>query len=258
VRLARYGLESAELEVGRDMAYIDLSELAGQRGGSQPLRGYLVKPKGDGPWPGVVMVHEAFGMDDVMLRQAERLADAGNLTLAVDLFSAGGVRRCLISTFRALFKGEGRPFADIETARLWVTEQEDCTGKVGVIGFCMGGAFALATANSGFDASSANYGQPPKDLDAALAGACPIVGSYAGRDRMLRDAPAKLEAALTKAGIPHDIKTYPTAGHSFLNDAETGPRFLRPLLRVAGMGPEPTAAADAWQRIDSFFAEHLK
>jgi carboxymethylenebutenolidase len=103
-----------------------------------------------------------------------------------------------------------------------------------------------------------NYGVLPRELDAALEGACPVVASYGGRDRGLRSAPAKLEAALTKAGIPHDVKSYPTAGHAFLNDAETGPRFLRPLLRVAGMGPEPEAAADAWQRIDRFFAEHLR
>jgi carboxymethylenebutenolidase len=240
------------------MPYIDLTDLARSRGGSQPLRGYLAKPAGAGPWPGVVMVHEVFGMDDVMLRQAERLAEAGNLTLAVDLFSAGGARRCLISTFRALFKGEGRPFADIETARQWLTASEECTGKTGVIGFCMGGAFALATARSGFDVSSVNYAVLPRDLDAALEGACPIVASYGAKDRQLRSAPAKLEQALSDKGIPHDVKTYPTAGHAFLNDAEAGPRFLRPLMRVTGMGPDPVAAADAWQRIDGFFAEHLR
>jgi carboxymethylenebutenolidase len=241
-----------------DMPYVDLSDLARQLGGSQPLRGYLAKPPGDGPWPGVVVVHEAFGLDDVMLRQADRLADAGNLTLAVDLFSAGGARRCLVSTFRAMFKGEGRPFNDIEAARRWLVDAPDCTGKTGVIGFCMGGGFALLTAKSGFDASSVNYGALPRDLDAALEGACPIVASYGGKDRPFRAVPGKLEAALTKAGVPHDVKTYPTAGHSFLNDADTGPRILRPLLRVAGMGPHPASAADAWARIDSFFAEHLR
>jgi carboxymethylenebutenolidase len=240
------------------MPYVDLSDLARQLGGSLPLRGYLARPRGEGPWPGVVVVHEAFGLDDVMLRQANRLAEAGYLTLAVDLFSAGGARRCLVSTFRALSKRAGRPFDDIEAARRWLTDAPDCTGKTGVIGFCMGGAFALLTANTGFDASSVNYGAVPRDLDAALDGACPVVASYAGRDRPFRTVPARLEAALTRAGIPHDVKTYPTAGHSFLNDAEAGPRLLRPLLRVAGMGPDPVAAADAWARIDGFFAEHLR
>jgi carboxymethylenebutenolidase len=240
------------------MDKIDLTELAGKQGGSTELYGYLVKPSGEGPWPGVVMVHEAFGLDEVMQRQAERLAKAGFLTLAVDLYSAGGARRCLIPTFRALLKGEGRPFADIEAARVWLKESDQCTGKVGVIGFCMGGGFALLTAKTGFDASSVNYGQPPRDLDGALVGACPIVASYGGRDLPpLRSVPAKLEIALTKAGIPHDVKSYPDAGHAFLNDAPTGPKVLRPLMRVTGMGPEPASAADAWQRIDAFFMEHL-
>ncbi|MET0134942.1 MAG: dienelactone hydrolase family protein [Kibdelosporangium sp.] len=214
------------------MGAIDLTELAARYGGSRPLHGYLVKPGGEGPWPGVVLVHEAFGLDDVMRRQTDRLAEAGYLALAVDLYSAGGARRCLVSTMAALLKGEGRAFHDIDTARVWLTESPDCTGEVGVIGFCMGGGFALLTAAKGFDASSVNYGMLPRDIDSALAGACPVVASYGAKDVLLRSAPAKLETALTKAGIPHDVKQYPTAGHSFLNDTETGPRVLRPLLRI--------------------------
>ena len=67
----------------------------------------LVRPSGSGPWPGVVMIHEAFGLDEVMRRQAERLAAAGYLALAVDLYSDGGTLRCLVSTMRAMRKGEG-------------------------------------------------------------------------------------------------------------------------------------------------------
>jgi carboxymethylenebutenolidase len=74
----------------------------------------------------------------------------------------------------------------------------------------------------------------------------------------LRGAAAKLEEARTKAGIVHDVKEYPTAGHAFLNDAEAGPRVLRPLLRVAGVGPQPDAAPDAWRRIEEFFTAHLQ
>jgi carboxymethylenebutenolidase len=237
---------------------LDLSDIAATRGGSRNLRGFLVKPSGAAPWPGVVMIHEAFGLDAVMRRQAERLAVAGYLTLAVDLFSAGGAVRCLVSTMRALMTGRGRAFADIEAAREWLVQSPECTDRIGVIGFCMGGGFALLTAGSGFEVASVNYGSLPRDLDAAAAAACPIVASYGGRDRTLRNAASKLEEALTKAGIAHDVKEYSTAGHAFLNDAETGPRVLRPLLRVAGMGPEPVAAADAWHRIEEFFAHHLR
>lgn len=190
-----------------------------------------MRPAGTGPWPGVVMIHEGFGLDEVMRRQAERLAAAGYLTLAVDLFSAGGIRRCLVSTMRAVMSGKGRAFSDIEAGRQWLLASAECTGKVGSIGFCLGGGFALLTADSGFDATSVNYGQLPRDLDAALAGACPIVGSYGGKDKTLAEAAAKLEDALTRAGVVHDVKEYATAGHAFLNDAEIGPRPLRPLLR---------------------------
>ncbi len=240
------------------MPDLDLTDASTLRGGSTPLNGYLATPSGVGPWPGVVVVHEVFGVDPMTRGHADRLARAGFLTLAVDLFSAGGARRCLVSTMRAMTAGQGRAFTDIETARSWLQTAPGCTGKVGVIGFCMGGGFALLTASRGFDAAAPNYGRLPGDLDAAMAGACPVVASYGGRDTTLKGAAARLETALTAAGVVHDVKEYPTAGHAFLNDAEVGPRALRPLLRVAGMGPDPVAAADAWTRIDAFFSEHLR
>ncbi|MGN6606716.1 MAG: dienelactone hydrolase family protein [Jatrophihabitans sp.] len=232
-------------------------DLGSPVGGSRHLTGHLALPAGDGPWPGVVVIHEAFGLDDVVKRQADRLAAAGYLALAPDLFTDGSTVRCVIGAFRSIASGRGKAFADIEAARVALAGHPDCTGKVGVIGFCMGGAFALLTAQRGFDASSVNYGVLPKDLDAVLQGACPIVASYGMKDTSLRGAAAKLERGLTRAGVEHDVKEYPSAGHSFLNDAPNGPSLLRPLLRVANVGPEPTAAADAWQRIETFFGEHL-
>lgn len=240
------------------MPDIDLTTFSAALNGSSPLHGYLVTPSGNGPWPGVVMVHEAFGLDEVMRRQAERIAAAGFLALAVDLYSAGGARKCLVTTLRAMMKGEGTAFADIEASRQWLSESPSCTGKIGIAGFCLGGGFALLTVGTGFDAAAANYGQLPKHMDTVFANACPVVGSYGARDITLKNAAAKLENALTEAGVIHDVKEYPNAGHAFLNDAPTGPRFLRPLLRVAGMKPEPESAKDAWGRIDAFFNEHLR
>ena len=228
-------------------------------GGSAGLTAVLGVPEGPGPWPGVVLVHEAFGVTDVMRRQVVRLAEAGYLALMPDLFSQGGARKCLVATFRALRSGEGRAFVDIESARAFLAARSDSTGVTGVLGFCMGGGFALAAAvDHGFEAVSANYGMLPREFDDALENACPIVGSYGGRDRSLTGAAAKLSGVLAAHDIPHDVKEYPDAGHSFLNDAETGPAAVRLLTRrFLGAGPNPEAAADAWQRIEAFFGEHL-
>jgi carboxymethylenebutenolidase len=236
---------------------VDLRELAAETGGSSSLTGYFAQPVTAAPWPAVVVIHEAFGLDEVNRRHTQRIAAMGYLALAPDLFSDGGSRRCLAATMTALRSGQGKAYADIEAARRWLLACQGASGKVGVIGFCMGGGFALMSVHNGFDVAAPNYGPLPAELDQAVAGACPVVASYGGRDRRLPGAAAKLDEALTKAGVLHDVKEYPAAGHAFLNEALNGPRLLRPMLRVMDVGPEPESAADAWRRIEAFFAEQL-
>ncbi|MCB5292708.1 dienelactone hydrolase family protein [Arthrobacter sp. SO3] len=236
------------------MTIIDLS-VAGT--GSPNLRGYLAEPEGTGPFPAVLMIHEAFGLNDISRRQADRLAAAGYLTLAVDLFSDGGARHCLVSTMRSLASGSGKAFADLAVAREWLEQSGRTNGKIGVIGFCMGGGFALLVAKDGFAAAAVNYGRLPKNPEEALLGACPVVGNFGKADRTLPGAAAKLAATLDTLGIENDIREFDGAGHGFMNDAEVGPRPLRPLFRVMGIKPDPDAAAEAWQRIEDHFARHL-
>ena len=221
-------------------------------------RGVVVRPTAGGPWPGVVMVHEAWGLDDVLRRQAQRLAAAGYVVLAPDLFAEGSKLRCMISTFKAMRARAGLPFEIIRGSREQLLGDPQVNGKVGVIGFCMGGGFALLVASDGFDASSVNYGMVPEDVDEVLRGACPVVASYGGRDKQLVGQVPRLRAALEANEVPYDLEVYPTAGHSFLNDASNGPRLARPLLRLSHVGPDPVAAADAWRRIEAFFGEHLR
>jgi len=216
----------------------------------------VVPPVGTGPWPGVVVVHEVFGLNDDIKEQAGRLAAAGYLALAPDLYRGRGKRRCLVATFKALSAGEGRPFDDIDAARAALAARDDCTARVGVIGFCMGGGFALLAAARGFDAAAPNYGTLPKDLDGALQGSCPVVASFGRRDPELRGAAGKLQAALERAGVPHDVKEYPGAGHAFMGRVNGGP--LNPVLRVAGIGYHQPSAEDAWGRILRFFEDHLR
>ena len=223
---------------------------------AHPLRAYLRTPASAGPWPGIVVVHDVFGQTSDNRGQVDRLADAGYLTVAPDLYSWGNTLACVRATFRALFARAGVAFDDIEATRAMLAALPNCTGKVGVVGFCMGGAFALVAAvDRGFDASSVNYGQVPKDVDALLTGACPVVGSYGARDPSLRGAAERLDGALRANDVPHDVREYAEAGHGFLNDHGGA---LGWTLKKIGMGFEEASAADARARIVAFFDRHLR
>ncbi len=219
------------------------------------IPGYVAVPAVGASWPGVVVIHEAFGLNDDVKRKADEFAAHGYLALAPDLYGGKSWIGCVISAFKQLRAGSGMAFNILDAARKQLADRADCTGKIGVIGFCLGGGFALLCApRDGFDVASANYGDVPADAEAALAGACPIVASYGGRDQMGTKPPERLQRALAVLDIRHDVKVYPNSGHRFMSQA-TG--VAAALTRITRMSYNEQDAADSWQRIFAFFGEAL-
>jgi carboxymethylenebutenolidase len=218
-----------------------------------PIDALLGAPEGEGPWPGVVVIHDAFGYRPDNESISRRIAAAGYLALTPNLYSRGGRARCITRVFRELLTKRGRALDDILAARDHLCAMPQSTGSVGIAGFCMGGQFALVMSPKGFAASAPFYGTPlPRNLSATLDGACPIVASFGRRDPLGIGAPARLRKVVEDKGITADIKVYPHAGHSFANQLPG-----QPLLRITGFGYNEAATQDAWSRVFAFFGEHV-
>jgi carboxymethylenebutenolidase len=229
--------------------------------GGGALGGVLALPAGscDPPVPGVIVLHEVFGPAPDILDAADRFAEHGYAALTPDLFSAGTRLGCLARAMIESSRGRpGKITAAVEASRAWLAARSEIDAeRLAIIGFCMGGGFALTYAAGsppGLRAAAVNYGQVPADAE-RLRGVCPVVGSYGGRDRAMGAQGERLREHLVRLGVEHDIKTYPQAGHSFMTAGHhpIGRLVYLPLH----LGYEPRAAEDAWARVFDFFGRHV-
>jgi carboxymethylenebutenolidase len=208
--------------------------------------GSLALPDDGWPHPGVVVIHEAYGLNDNIRDICQRFAGEGYAALGVDLFAGRSRAVCMARRLGGWLMGALDDFGvrDLKAAleRLASLPEVD-RERIGAIGFCMGGMYAItwACTDNRLRAIAPYYGSAPRRT-AALRRLCPVVGSWPARD-ITSGAAGTLEVALSAAGVPHDLRLYPGTKHSFFNDR--------------GATYDAAASAGSWQRVLAFFAEHL-
>ncbi|MGC4028831.1 MAG: dienelactone hydrolase family protein [Steroidobacteraceae bacterium] len=220
------------------------------------IKGYLVRPfsadsRSAEPTklPGIIVVHENRGLNPHTEDVARRLAMANFMAFAPDvLTSVGGYPG---DDYQAgqLFAGldAGKRFEDIVASALWLKNRSDCTGKIGVTGFCYGGGVSNQLAvRLGADLAAAVpfYGAAVPDADVPKIKAAILV-QHGALDKRLVDAWPAYDAALKAAGVPHEGHIYPNAVHGFFNDA-TPERY------------NEAAAAEAWTRMVNWFNTYVR
>jgi len=216
--------------------------------GSGKMRGYLARPAGaTGKLPGVLVVHENRGLNPHIEDIARRLAIDNFLAFAPDaLYPLGGYpgdEDKARDLFAKLDQAKTRE--DFVAAANYLKALPECTGRIGVVGFCYGGGIAnmLATRLPDLAGAVPFYGNQPSAEDAAKIKA-PLLIQYAGNDERINAGWPAFEAALTKAGVKYQAYTYPGTEHGFNND--TTPRY------------DEAAAKLAWQRTLAFFNANLR
>jgi carboxymethylenebutenolidase len=232
----------AQEVTGEDVVY-------GQVGG-KPVRGYLARPKGaKASLPGLIVIHEWWGLNDNIRNMAKRLAGEGYTALAVDLY--GGqtadtpekAQALMGAVLKDLQPGE----ENLKQAYSFLESQQKAP-KIGVIGWCFGGGWSLQTAllfPEKVDAAVIYYGHLVDDKAKLAPLKMPILGFFGGKDQSIPVATVRsFEKALKELGKSVEIHVYDDASHAFANPS--------------GGSYNPKAAKDSWKRTTAFFKTHLK
>jgi carboxymethylenebutenolidase len=219
------------------------------KSGDETVKGILYTPEGKGPFPAIVVIHEWWGLNDWVKDQANKLADQGYEALAIDLYR--GKVATTPEEAHEIMRGvpEDRAKRDLEAAFQYLQTQPGVKkNRIGAIGWCMGGGYALdlALEEPQLAADVINYGHLATDPDALKKINAPVLGLFGAQDRGISPEDVKkFKEQMDKLGKKIDITIYPDAGHGFQNP-------------VNGAGYKPEDTADAWKKITNFLADTLK
>src|SRR5499427_3349866 len=216
-------------------------------GTSGQMRGYLVQPKGNGPFPTVLVVHENRGLNPYIEDVARRCAVEGFLALAPDgLFPVGGYPGN-DDDGRALQAGLDQPKlrTDMVNSARYLKAHQLSTGKLGATGFCWGGGttnFLAVTLGGDLKAAAPYYGAAPETA-AVPSIKAPLLIHYAESDERINALWPAFEAALKAGEVPYEMYMYAGTQHGFHNNST--PRY------------QEAAAKLSWERTIAFFKKQL-
>jgi carboxymethylenebutenolidase len=219
------------------------------KSGDETVKGILYTPEGKGPFPGIVVIHEWWGLNDWVKDQASKLADQGYVALAIDLYR--GKVGTTPEEAHEIMRGvpEDRANRDLEASFQFLASQPNVKpDRIGAIGWCMGGGYALdlALEQPKLAALVINYGHLATDPSAISKINAPMIGFFGALDRGITpDDVKQFSAAVDEAGKKIDVTIYPDAGHAFENPNNKD-------------GYRPADAADAWNKTVIFLASTLK
>jgi len=219
------------------------------KSGDETVQGILYTPQGKGPFPGIVVIHEWWGLNDWVKDQASKISDLGYVTLAIDLYR--GKVATTPEEAHEIMRGvpEDRAKRDLHAAVGYLSSQPSVKkDRLGAIGWCMGGGYSLDVAlqEPTLRADVINYGHLATDADSIAKINASVLGLFGAQDHGIPvDDVKKFEQMLKQQGKKTEITIYPDAGHGFENPNNKD-------------GYRAADAADAWDRTVKFFASTLK
>jgi carboxymethylenebutenolidase len=219
------------------------------KSGDETVQAMLYTPKGKGPFPALIVIHEWWGLDDWVKEQASKFADAGYMALAIDLYR--GKSTANSEEAHELMRGvpEDRARRDLRAAFDYLKSHKDVKpDRIGSMGWCMGGGYSLDVAleEPTLAADVIHYGHLATDPENLKKINAPVLGIFGAQDKGIPPEDVKkFEQAMKQQGKQIEIKIYPDAGHAFENPANKD-RY------------RPEDAADAWKRTLAFLDSNLK
>lgn len=247
--VAAFSVDAAPITTSDDNLMIEAALIP--NGAASPLPAYVARPTASGRHPTIIVVNEVFGIHDYIKDICRRLAKLGYVAIAPDFFYRSGVNLPAISDFAKIMPvvqqaGEAQVDGDVRATTAWIKQQKFAApGKIGITGFCWGGAVVWRSAmvNPDIKAGVAWYGQLKPLIARAAELKAPVLGLYGGMDQGITAADVEaMRAALKAPGKTDEIKVYPDAQHGFHAD-------YRASYNEAD-------AKDGWARLIAFFKAH--